>query len=358
MAGRLETPSQDCDELEQSEQEVISLLGGGGTEDAADAAVVGSTKHTVYDEDDPDGIEWSALLYELARGLNIAGPSVAIQLLQMFTWTLTASEVGTRLGVDELAGVSLATLAGNLTGLSIVYGALSAFDTLAPRAVGLQQHEQLGLLAQRATVLCLLLLAPACVVWYNVEPLLLAVGQPHQAVRRAGYFLRVYIFSLPSLVGMEITRRFCLVQGVVRPFVAIGVLWLALHYACLRIGLAQLGFLGAPLAHVISQTGALAITLLCACNSWCLVPCKRSWGCRGGGEATKQVPHAIACTDLRVRKPHHPDSWRGGWQLGRALAPMPLWQYCKLGIPGVASMGEWCVPRYSQALCRAPDHDT
>ena len=203
---------------------------------------------------DSESVGWAALGAELLKGLALAGPTVVIQLFFMFSWTLTTSMVGAQLGVDALAGVSLANLAGNLTGVSIIYGTLSAMDTLAPRAVGTGQYRQLGLLAQRAAALCTILLVPVCVAWLNIESLLLAVGQPAAPCALAGQFLRIYIFSLPPLVGLEVCRRFCIVQEIVNFFILNAAVMLAVHALCLWIGLPLFGFTAAPIAHVCSQT--------------------------------------------------------------------------------------------------------
>eukprot|EP01048_Picozoa_sp_COSAG05_P005229 COSAG05_NODE_305_length_11703_cov_15.056705_1_plen_613_part_00 len=257
-------------------------------------------------QQDQEVVSWSALCQELGKGLALAGPTVIIQLLFMFSWTLTTSMVGSQLGVDALAGVSLANLAGNLTGVSIIYGTLSAMDTLAPRAVGTGQYRQLGLLAQRAAVLCVILLVPVCVAWLNIEALLMAVGQPPAACALAGQFLRIYILSLPPLVGLEVCRRFCIVQEIVNIFILNAVLMLAVHALCLWIGLPRFGFIAAPIAHVLSQTTGFAVAVLY----------------------------------LRCASPHHPDSWYG-FDLRNAMAPTALLRYAKLGLPGIASMGEW-----------------
>ena len=52
------------------------------------------------------------------------------------------------LGTDALTGVALGNLAGNLTGFTLIYGMLSAMETLAPQAFGAGRFEEVGLLAQ------------------------------------------------------------------------------------------------------------------------------------------------------------------------------------------------------------------
>ena len=52
------------------------------------------------------------------------------------------------LGTDALTGVALGNLAGNLTGFTLIYGMLSAMETLAPQAFGAGRFDEVGLLAQ------------------------------------------------------------------------------------------------------------------------------------------------------------------------------------------------------------------
>ena len=51
-------------------------------------------------------------------------------------WFENAMFMGRVRGPEELAAVSLANLAGNLSGLSIVFGLLTSVETLAPQAMG------------------------------------------------------------------------------------------------------------------------------------------------------------------------------------------------------------------------------
>ena len=61
---------------------------------------------------------------------------VALFPLHPLPHHLRLQVVGTELGADALAAMSLGNLTGNLTGLSVVFGVLSAMDTLAPQAAG------------------------------------------------------------------------------------------------------------------------------------------------------------------------------------------------------------------------------
>lgn len=123
--------------------------------------------------------------------LNLAAPNVIIQLMQFSLWFTNAVVAGQWLGTEELAAVSLANLSGNLTGLSIVFGMLSALDTLVPQAVGAGNFAEVGILTQRATILCFIISIPCLVVWLKIEDILLFFDQPPTSVHLAARFLKV-----------------------------------------------------------------------------------------------------------------------------------------------------------------------
>eukprot|EP00040_Diaphanoeca_grandis_P025806 m.143559 g.143559 ORF g.143559 m.143559 type:complete len:132 (-) comp30322_c0_seq2:1081-1476(-) len=86
--------------------------------------------------------------------MNLAAPSVLIQLCLFGFWLENSLVVGKQFGSEALAAMSLANLSGNLTGLSFIFGVLSALDTLAPQAVGAGRIHEIGLLCVRGALLC------------------------------------------------------------------------------------------------------------------------------------------------------------------------------------------------------------
>ena len=80
---------------------------------------------------------------------NLAAPNVLIQVFGFMLWMENSMYVGRTLGTTELAAVSLGNMCGNLTGLSLIFGMLSAMDTLAPQAVGSKRFAEVGVLEWR-----------------------------------------------------------------------------------------------------------------------------------------------------------------------------------------------------------------
>lgn len=65
-------------------------------------------------------VDASFFFHEAKLLFDIAIPTVAVQFSAYFIYPQTASAVGRRLGTEELAGYSLASLTGNLTCLSVI----------------------------------------------------------------------------------------------------------------------------------------------------------------------------------------------------------------------------------------------
>jgi hypothetical protein len=152
---------------------------------------------------------------------NLAAPNVLIQVFSFALWMENSMYVGQTLGTTELAAVSLGNMCGNLTGLSLIFGMLSAMDTLAPQAMGSKQYGEIGVLVQRSTWLCMAMCLPCWCVWWNMETILLLLKQPPAASALAGRFLRVYCLGLPPMILFEVSRRFLGCQNIVNPYLFI-----------------------------------------------------------------------------------------------------------------------------------------
>ena len=98
------------------------------------------------------------MVQEMKSLLHLALPSVAVQFSMFFLYPQSASIIGRRLGAEALGGFSLGSLVGNLTCLSVIVGALTAADTLMPRAYGTGNYKEVGLLAIRGAMICTMLL--------------------------------------------------------------------------------------------------------------------------------------------------------------------------------------------------------
>ena len=79
---------------------------------------------------------------------------------------MTAVVAG-RLGTNELAASSLATMTANITGLSIYEGLATSLDTLTSQAFGAGKKHLVGLHIQKMIILVLLVTVPISAVWIS-----------------------------------------------------------------------------------------------------------------------------------------------------------------------------------------------
>jgi len=243
----------------------------------------------------------------------IAIPAIFANLFFYLLFVLTASYAGTHLGAEALGGFSLANLSGNILGKSLIFGMLSAFDTLAPRAFGSKAYNEVGYLIQRSFFILIILCFIVAIIWWYMEPLLILLGQPPSIVTLAARFLKITIMILPSDLVAELAKRFLGIQNIVYPFVIIQGITACLHYFYLSLFVGRWGFDGLGFAHVASSYSCMSLSLFylymfqphCA-GTWVAIDCSE------------------ACSVEKVK------------------------EYLRLGIPGILSMGEWW---YWEVIC-------
>jgi MATE family multidrug resistance protein len=193
--------------------------------------------------------------HELRLLLHIAQPSVCVQFNMYFLFPQTASSVGLTLGTEELAGFSLGSLVGNLTCLSIMIGALTAADTLMPRAYAAQRYSEVGRLAVRAVTVCIvLLIPPVFILCFATDWILVTLGQDPVTAGLTTSWIRVYLLGLPANCTFRISQRFLIAQHKPWPPVYASIIpSFVLQPILLRILMPIFGFEGSALAIVISR---------------------------------------------------------------------------------------------------------
>jgi len=257
------------------------------------------------DDDDVGFFHEAKLLFDIAI------PTVAVQFSAYFIYPQTASAVGRNLGTEELAGFSLASLTGNLTCLSIIVGALTALDTLMPRAYGIGHYQELGKLAIRGFLVCtLVLLVPILPLLTSVEQIFDALGQDAIASALASEWIRVYFLGVPFVLLFRVIQRFLASQQIVLPIAYAGLIGcFVVHPLLLRFGLPEFGFLGSAGAIVTTQFVQALLVMLY----------------------------------LRIKPLYHPDTWQGLNVdiIKQAVEPTPMMHFFKLSMGGVVSLSEW-----------------
>eukprot|EP00041_Stephanoeca_diplocostata_P015238 m.289886 g.289886 ORF g.289886 m.289886 type:complete len:512 (+) comp19973_c0_seq1:196-1731(+) len=263
------------------------------------------------------------LVTEARLFANLALPSVIIQLGEFLIWTENAMYIGQTQGSTALAAISLANLCGNMSALVLLFGMLSGMDTLAPQEYGAGRKRQVGLLAQRATLVCTGIYPFVALVWFQMPWILYQLGQPEDVNVMASAYLRIYIWALPPMVLFDIARRFLAVQNIVRPFVWIMILVpLVVHpiFLWTFVTYCQMGMNGTAVAVTCSFTFAGGVTAL----------------------------------HLKYNRPKRPSAtWKfffddvmdvetwGGFSMAEAMESKAMWEYLRLSLSGLLSMTEW-----------------
>jgi len=196
--------------------------------------------------------------------LDLAVPTVIIQLGFVVPSFLSASYVGKNFGAVYLDGYTLANLTGNLCTLSLLQGLFSASDTLSPQAFAAGNYREVGLLALRGFIGSMMIILPVnLVLLFFMQDILEAIGQDTEASRHAWHFYMIYMLSLPFNALYVVTWKFLSAQNVMRPLVLVVLAscFIVIPFA-LEVLTSWIGFLGTPLAIVVFQVFE-ALSLLC-----------------------------------------------------------------------------------------------
>jgi len=96
----------------------------------------------------------------------------------------------------------------------VALGGTTALDTLGSQAfTGSLRRTDLSVHFQRCVILLWLLLIPVCILWANVKPVLLALGQSTDLSAGVQTFLRALIFGAPGYIGFESLKKYLQCQG-------------------------------------------------------------------------------------------------------------------------------------------------
>ena len=251
------------------------------------------------------------LLQEMKLLLQIAAPAVIVQFSVLFVFPQTAAAVGKTLGTENLAGFSLGSLVGNLTCVSVMTGALTAADTLLPRAFAAKKFEDMGLLALRASIVCcLLLLVPILPLSTIMDGIFEYIGQDKYASYLASQWIRVYLIGVPAMLLFRVIQSFLNAQNKVWPMVYASVF-----------------------ASYIVQPTLLKV----------FVP---TFGLNGSAFAidlTQYVMVGVLLAYINFQKPHIQETWPGISRdfVLKAIDQKSMIEFICLSLGGVMSLSEW-----------------
>ncbi|KAB1217602.1 Multidrug and toxin extrusion protein 1 [Morella rubra] len=186
---------------------------------------------------------------ELISLCKLACPIVASSLLLYSKMIVSMLFLG-HLGNTELAGGSLSIGFANITGYSVLKGLAMGMEPICCQAYGAKKGDVLCQTYRRTVCLLFLAAIPISLLWLNMEPILLWLGQEQTITSMA----KVYItYSLPDLlvhVLLHPLRIFLRTQSLTKPLTISAVCAMILHLPinyCLVVYL-NMGMRGVALA--------------------------------------------------------------------------------------------------------------
>ncbi|KAG8221086.1 MOP flippase [Butyriboletus roseoflavus] len=193
----------------------------------------------------------------------------------------------------------------------IALGGGSALDTLGSQAfTGSTRKTDLSIHFQRCVVLLWALFIPVAVLWFFMEPVLLAIGEPARLCKDVQDIMRILILSAPGFIAFESLKKYLQCQGIMRAStLVLIVIWpINLGLNVVLVHYTPLGMLGCPVA--------LSITYWLAFFSLIIV----TW----------------------MSPAHKANGTWGGFQPSAVLNAKSCYGFLQLALPGIFMIGtEW-----------------
>ncbi|KAG2444666.1 hypothetical protein HXX76_001410 [Chlamydomonas incerta] len=165
----------------------------------------------------PDDGKRGRLLVELKKLQKLAGPLIIQNLFGYLLSVVSAAFIG---HLNDPVALSSAVLAGsfyNITGYSLVIGLSAGMETLCGQAYGAKNYPMLGLILQRALLICWAACVPIALFWSQADRLLMLLHQQPEIVAGACRYLHI---ATPALFLSAISScvfRYLVTQQEVRP---------------------------------------------------------------------------------------------------------------------------------------------
>ncbi|KAG6557727.1 hypothetical protein Mapa_000493 [Marchantia paleacea] len=158
------------------------------------------------------------------------------------------------LGELELSSAALGNSLCSVTGFTVMLGLASGLETLCGQAFGAKQFNLLGVYYQTSLFVLLCCCIPISVLWWNMEPLLLLIGQEAQISKHTTVYMRTMIPFLWASAFIQTTIKYLQSQSVVVPIMIFSVSTFVVHIPLvyLLIYTLNVGYLGGALAISIS----------------------------------------------------------------------------------------------------------
>lgn len=220
-----------------------------------EAAVKGQVT-VVADDDQPSAAA------ELRSLWSMAAPITALNCVVYLRAMVSVLCLG-RLGPLDLAGGALAIGLTNITGHSVLFGLASGLEPVCSQAFGSRNYDLLTLSLQRAMLLLLIAALPIALLWLNVGPILVALGQDPTISASAAAYAAFALPDLATSVVLQPLRVYLRSQGITKPMAACSAIAVALHVPLNVLLVFGLGFgvRGVAVAQALTNTNMVLFLL-------------------------------------------------------------------------------------------------
>ncbi|KAL8231053.1 hypothetical protein R6Q57_000831 [Mikania cordata] len=215
---------------------------------------------------------------ELSELMSMAVPITAMNCLVFLRAVVSVLFLG-RLGSLELAGGSLSLGFTNITGYSVLVGLASGLEPVCSQAYGSNSSSKWELLSaslSRMVFILVMAIVPISLLWLNLEPLMLLMGQDAAITSMAATYC---IYSLPDLLTnclLQPLRVFLRSQAVTKPLMWCSLIAVAFHVPLnyVLVVVMGLGVGGVAMASVVTN---LNMTVLMIGYVWVYGKWKWTW---------------------------------------------------------------------------------
>ncbi|KAL0452658.1 UNVERIFIED_CONTAM: protein DETOXIFICATION 53 [Sesamum latifolium] len=153
---------------------------------------------------------------KLASLAKIACPIIITSLL-MYSKSFVSMLFLGHLGDIALSGGSLSISFANITGYSVLKGLAMGMEPICYQAYGAKRWAIMTKTYRKTLILLLAAVFPICLLWLNMEPILLWLGQDENIAKVAKIYIK---YSIPDLIAQahfHPLRTFLRTQNINRP---------------------------------------------------------------------------------------------------------------------------------------------
>lgn len=156
------------------------------------------------------------------------------------------------LGSEQLAAAALAIMTFDITGMAVYEGMSTCLDTFCSQAYGAKKYYKVGLYFQRGTLMIMTLSVPILITWWFSKSLLSFIIPEAQLLDSTQLYLRILCLGSPALILFETAKRFLQSQKIFHAATYILMVALPVNVALNYFLINRYGFVGAPVAIVIT----------------------------------------------------------------------------------------------------------